>query len=66
MNGHRGQSGIAALGPGAGRVLPWANHPSDPILDLALCGKRVYAAMGGPGGHRPSPTGSAGAAAGTT
>ena len=50
VNGHRGQSGIAALGPGAGRVLPWANHPSDPILDLALCGKRVYAAMGGPGG----------------
>ena len=50
VDGHRGQSGIAALGPGAGRVLPWANHPSDPILDLALCGKRVYAAMGGPGG----------------
>ena len=50
VNGHRGQSGIAALGQGAGLVLPWTNHPSDPILDLALCGKRVYAAMGGPGG----------------
>ena len=50
VDGRRGQRGIAALGPGAGRLLPWANHPSDPILDLALCGKRIYAAMGGPGG----------------
>jgi hypothetical protein len=50
VDGSRGQRGIAALGPGAGRLLPWANHPSDPILDLALCGKRIYAAMGGPGG----------------
>jgi hypothetical protein len=50
VNGRRGQSGIAALGLGAGRLLRWANHPTSPILDLALCGKRIYAAMGGPGG----------------
>jgi hypothetical protein len=50
VNGRRGQSGIAALGLGAGRLLRWANHPTSPILGLALCGKRVYAAMGGPGG----------------
>jgi hypothetical protein len=50
MNGLRGQSHIAALGPGGGRVLAWSNHPRSPILDLALCGRNLYAAEGGPGG----------------
>jgi hypothetical protein len=50
VNGLRGQTRIAALGQGRGKALPWANHPRSPILDLALCGKRVYAAEGGPGG----------------
>lgn len=50
VNGLRGQTHIAALGQGRGRVLPWANHPRSPILDVALCGTRMYAAEGGPGG----------------
>jgi hypothetical protein len=50
VDGRSGQSGIAALGPGRGLVQPWASHPRDLIFDLALCGNRVYAAMGGPGG----------------
>ena len=50
VDGRRGQTGIAALGLGRGLVLPWASHPRSPILDLALCGKHLYAAMGGPGG----------------
>jgi Rax2 C-terminal beta propeller domain len=50
VNGLRGQTHIAALGQGRGKVLPWANHPRSPILDIALCGRRLYAAEGGPGG----------------
>jgi hypothetical protein len=50
VNGLRGQNHIAALGQGRGKVLPWANHPRSPILDLALCGRSLYAAEGGPGG----------------
>ena len=50
VNGHSGQDRIAALGQGRGRLMPWASHPRSDILDLALCGKRVYAAEGGPGG----------------
>jgi hypothetical protein len=50
VNGLRGQTHIAALGQGRGKVLPWANHPKSPILDLALCGRSLYAAEGGPGG----------------
>jgi hypothetical protein len=50
VNGLRGQTHIAALGPGRGKVLRWAGHPRSPILDLALCGQRLYAAEGGPGG----------------
>jgi hypothetical protein len=50
VNGRSGQSNIAALGPKLGRLQPWLSHPSDLILDLALCGRHVYAAMGGPGG----------------
>jgi hypothetical protein len=50
VNGHSGQDKIAALGQGRGRLLRWASHPHSDILDLALCGKRLYAAEGGPGG----------------
>jgi hypothetical protein len=50
VDGHRGQTSIAALGPGRGLVRPWASHPHSLILDLALCGNRIYAAEGGPGG----------------
>src|SRR6478752_31524 len=50
VNGHSGQTKIAALGQGRGKLLPWASHPGSDILDLALCGKRIYAAEGGPGG----------------
>jgi hypothetical protein len=50
VDGHSGQTSIAALGPGRGLVRPWASHPQSLILDLALCGNRVYAAEGGPGG----------------
>jgi hypothetical protein len=50
VDGFRGQTSMTALGPGRGRVLPWASHPHSLILDLALCGNRVYAAEGGPGG----------------
>ncbi len=50
VNGLRGQTSMTALGLGRGRVLRWASHPHSLILDLALCGNRVYAAMGGPGG----------------
>ena len=50
VNGHAGQTKIAALGQGRGRLLPWASHPGSDILDLALCGDRIYAAEGGPGG----------------
>jgi hypothetical protein len=65
VNGLRGQTHIAALGQGRGKVLPWTNHPRSPILDLALCGRRLYAAEGGPGGRR-SPTGWAAGASGST
>jgi hypothetical protein len=50
VNGRSGQSKIAAIGQAHGRVVPWASHPRSDILDLALCGKRLYAAEGGPGG----------------
>jgi hypothetical protein len=50
VDGRRGQTSMAALGPGRGAVQPWANHPHSLILDLALCANRVYAAEGGPGG----------------
>jgi hypothetical protein len=50
VNGHSGQDKIAALGQGRGRVVKWASHPHSDILDLALCGTRLYAAEGGPGG----------------
>ena len=50
VDGRRGQTSIAALGPGRGVVLPWASHPRSLILALAMCGNRVYAAEGGPGG----------------
>ncbi len=50
VNGLRGQTHIAALGQGRGKVLRWANHPRSPVLDLALCGRSLYAAEGGPGG----------------
>ena len=50
VNGLHGQSHIAALGQGRGKVLRWANHPRSPILDMALCGRSLYAAEGGPGG----------------
>ena len=50
VNGHSGQTKIAALGQGRGRLMAWASHPGSDILDLALCGKRIYAAEGGPGG----------------
>lgn len=50
VNGRSGQDKIAALGQNRGRLVGWASHPHSDILDLALCGKRVYAAEGGPGG----------------
>ena len=50
VDGRRGQTSIAALGPARGLVRPWASHPRSLILDLALCGNRIYAAEGGPGG----------------
>jgi hypothetical protein len=50
VNGRSGQNKIAALGQGGGRIVGWASHPRSDILDLALCGTRVYAAEGGPGG----------------
>jgi hypothetical protein len=50
VNGRSGQAGIAALGQGRARLLRWASHPRYDILDLALCGERLYAAEGGPGG----------------
>jgi hypothetical protein len=50
VDGRRGQTSMTALGQGRGLVVPWASHPHSLILDLALCGNRVYAAEGGPGG----------------
>ncbi|MEP6641764.1 MAG: hypothetical protein ABJB93_07625 [Gaiellales bacterium] len=50
VDGRRGQTSIAALGPARGLVRPWAGHPRSLILDLTLCGNRIYAAEGGPGG----------------
>jgi hypothetical protein len=50
VNGSGGQDNIAALGAKAGRLQQWVSHPGSIILDLALCGNRIYAAMGGPGG----------------
>jgi hypothetical protein len=50
VNGRSGQDKIAALGQGRGRLVGWASHPHSDILDLAVCGTRVYAAEGGPGG----------------
>jgi hypothetical protein len=50
VNGLGGQTSIAALGPARGLVRPWPSHPRALILDLALCGNRIYAAEGGPGG----------------
>ncbi len=50
VDGLGGQTSIAALGPARGQVRPWPSHPRALILDLALCGNRIYAAEGGPGG----------------
>jgi trimeric autotransporter adhesin len=50
VDGKAGQAHIAALSMAGGGVLPWANHPSDEVLDIARAGTSLYAAMGGPGG----------------
>ena len=50
LNGTSGQAHIASVSTGTGATLPWADHPSDPILDIARSGGRLYAAMAGPGG----------------
>ena len=50
LDGVKGQSHLAALSTSTGKPLPWGDHPSDPILDIARSGPRLYAAMAGPGG----------------
>jgi hypothetical protein len=50
VDGRSGQAHIAALSMASGAVLPWANHPTSEVLDIARAGASLYAAMGGPGG----------------
>ena len=50
VDGRRGQTASPRSGRDAGGCCRWASHPRSLILDLALCGKRLYAAEGGPGG----------------
>jgi len=49
VNG-KSQPYLAAVSRKAGKLSRWANHPSADILDIALGGRRIYAAEGGPGG----------------
>ena len=50
IDGSKSQSYLASISTGSGATLPWANHPTSPILDIARSGSRLYAAMAGPGG----------------
>jgi hypothetical protein len=50
INGSKSQSYLASISTTSGATLPWANHPTSPVLDIARSGSRLYAAMGGPGG----------------
>lgn len=49
VNG-RPQRRLTALGARRGKITTWVSHPNYDILDLAICGNRLYAAEGGPGG----------------
>ena len=50
INGPSRQAYLASISTGTGATLPWANHPTSPILDITRSGNRLYAAMAGPGG----------------
>ncbi len=49
VNG-KSQPYLAAVSRKAGKLSRWANHPTADILDIALGGRRIFAAEGGPGG----------------
>jgi hypothetical protein len=59
VNG-RPQPRLTALGVRRGKLTTWVNHPQYDILDIALCGNRLYAGEGGPGGTAVSYTASNG------
>ena len=65
VNGHRGQSGIAALGLGAGRLLRWANHPTARSSTSPCAGSASTRPRAGLAARR-SPTASADSASGST
>lgn len=50
IGGASAQKHLAALDQDSGAIRPWASHPGSPILDIALDGGSLYAAMAGPGG----------------
>ena len=56
----RAQSRLTALGARRGKITTWHSHPQYDILDIALCGNRLYAAEGGPGGTALAYTASTG------
>lgn len=48
--GQSAQKHLAAVDQDSGGVRPWSSHPGSPVLDIALDGGSLYAAMAGPGG----------------
>jgi hypothetical protein len=50
IGGSSAQKHLAALDQDSGAIRPWASHPGSPILDIAIDGGSLYAAMAGPGG----------------
>jgi hypothetical protein len=50
LDGALSSAHLGAVSLASGDLAPWASHPGYEILDLARCGSKLYAAMGGPGG----------------
>lgn len=49
LDGLKAQHHLASVSMTTGRPLPWVGHPAHPVLDITRSGKRVYAAVAGPG-----------------
>ncbi len=49
-DGQKAQGYLAAVSATTGALLPWANHATAPVLDIARSGSTLYAGMAGPGG----------------
>jgi hypothetical protein len=50
LDGYTSSGHLGAVTLVSGGLANWASHPGYEVLDIARCGTKLYAAMGGPGG----------------